>query len=53
MMAGWMVGIILLARGPFLEGWPHAWNIIAIPLASWFLIDTAFSIAHRAFNRVL
>ena len=47
------VVIILLARGPFLEGCPHAWNIIAIPLASWFLIDTAFSIAHGAFNRVL
>ena len=52
-MAGWMVGIILLARGPFLEGWPHAWNIIAIPLASWFLIDTAFSIAHGVWGNVL
>ena len=52
-MAGWMICIILLARGPFLEGRRHAWNAIAIPLACWFLIDTAFSIAHRAFNRVL
>lgn len=45
-MAGWMICIILLARGPFLEGRPHAWNTIAIPLASWFLIDTAFSGRH-------
>ena len=52
-MAGWMICIILLARGPFLEGRLHAWNIIAIPLASWFLIDTAFSIAHGVWGNVL
>ena len=47
------VVIILLARGPFLEGCPHAWNIIAIPLASWFLIDTAFSTVHGVWGNVL
>ena len=52
-MAGWMICIILLARGPFLEGRMHAWNIIAIPLTSWFLIDTAFSIAHGVWGNVL
>ena len=52
-MAGWMICIILLVRGPFLEGRMHAWNIIAIPLASWFLIDTAFSIAHGVWGNVL
>jgi hypothetical protein len=52
-MAGWMICIILLARGPFLEGRRHAWNTIAIPLASWFLIDTAFSIAHGVWGNVL
>jgi hypothetical protein len=52
-MAGWMICIILLARGPFIEGRPHAWNAIAIPLASWFLIDTAFSIAHGVWGNVL
>jgi hypothetical protein len=52
-MAGWMICIILLARGPFLEGRQHAWNSIAIPLASWFLIDTAFSIAHGVWGNVL
>ena len=52
-MAGWMICIILLARGPFLEGRPHAWNSIAIPMTSWFLIDTAFSIAHGVWGNVL
>ena len=52
-MAGWMICIILLARGPFLEGRLHAWNTIAIPLASWFRIDTAFSIAHGVWGNVL
>jgi hypothetical protein len=52
-MAGWMICIILLARGPFVEGRLHAWNTIAIPLASWFLIDTVFSIAHGVWGNVL
>lgn len=52
-MAGWMICIILLARGPFLQGRRHAWNTIAIPLASWFLIDTLFSIAHGVWGNVL
>jgi hypothetical protein len=52
-MAGWMICIIMLARGPFVEGSLHAWNIIAIPLAGWFLIDTAFSLAHGVWGNVL
>jgi hypothetical protein len=52
-MAGWMICIIMLARGPFVEGRLHAWNTIAIPLVSWFLIDTAFSIAHSVWGNVL
>ena len=52
-MAGWMIGIIMLARGPFVEGRLHAWNTIAIPLASWFFIDTVFSIAHGVWGNVL
>jgi len=39
--ASWMICIIMLARGPFVEGRLHAWNTIAIPLASWFLIDNS------------
>ncbi|MFN5700981.1 MAG: hypothetical protein ACK47V_10215 [Betaproteobacteria bacterium] len=30
-MAGWMIYIILLARGPFLEGRLHAWNLFQSP----------------------
>lgn len=52
-MAGWMICIILLARGPFLAGRRHAWNAIAIPLAGWFFIDTAFSITHGVWGNVL
>jgi hypothetical protein len=52
-MAGWMICIIMLARGPFVEGHLHAWNNITFPLASWFLIDTAFSIAHGVWGNVL
>ena len=52
-MAGWMICIIMLARGPFAEGRLHAWNTIAIPLGGWFLIDTAFSIAHGVWGNVL
>ena len=52
-MAGWMICIIILARGPFVEGRLHAWNTIAIPLASWFLIDTVFSIVHGVWGNVL
>ena len=53
LMAGWMISIILLARGRFLEGRLQAWNTMAIPLACWFFIDTVFSSApsERAFNR--
>ncbi len=52
-MAGWMICIIMLARGPFLEGRLQAWNMIAMPLAGWFVIDTAFSIAHGVWGNVL
>ena len=51
--ASWMICIIMLARGPFLEGRLHAWNTIALPLSSWFLIDKAFSIAHGVWGNVL
>ncbi len=31
-MAGWMLTVIALARGPFLAGERYAWNAIAWPL---------------------
>jgi len=52
-MAGWIICIIVLARGPFVKGRLHGWNTIAVQLASWFLIDTAFSIAHGVWGNLL
>lgn len=52
-MAGWMLVIIMLARGPFRAGERFAWNSIAWPLLGWYVIDTTFSIAHGAWGNVL
>lgn len=52
-MAGWMMVIMALARGPFRAGERFAWNSIAWPLLGWYVIDTTFSIAHGAWGNVL
>lgn len=52
-MAGWMMAIIALARGPFVAGERWAWNAIAWPMLGWYVIDTTFSIAHGAWGNVL
>ncbi len=52
-MAGWMMVIIMLARGPFRAGERFAWNAIAWPLLGWYVIDTTFSIAHGVWGNVL
>lgn len=52
-MAGWMIAIIMLARGPFAAGQRHGWNSIALPLAGWYLFDTSFSAAHGVWGNVL
>ena len=52
-MAGWMLVIIMLARGPFRAGERCAWNSIAWPWLGWYVIDTTFSIAHGAWGNVL
>lgn len=52
-MAGWMLAIILLARGPFVAGERYAWEAIAWPLSGWYLIDTCFSLAHGVWGNVL
>jgi hypothetical protein len=52
-MAGWMLTIILLARGPFMTGERYAWQAIAWPLMGWYLIDTCFSVAHGVRGNVL
>ena len=52
-MAGWMMAVIVLARGPFRAGERFAWNAIAWPLLGWCVIDTTFSIAHGVWGNVL
>ncbi len=52
-MAGWMTGIIALARGPFAAGQEWAWKAIALPLAVWFAVDCAFTIAHQAWGNLV
>jgi hypothetical protein len=52
-MAGWMLTIIVMARGPFRAGERWAWQAVAWPLLGWYLIDTAFSIAHGVWGNVL
>ena len=52
-MAGWMVGIIMIARGPLLKGDEYAWNTIAVPLALWFFLDSAFSISYGSWGNVI
>lgn len=52
-MVGWMVAIIILARGPFVCGERFAWQAIAWPLFVWYLIDTCFSLAHGVWGNVL
>jgi len=52
-MAGWMLAVIVLARGPFLAGERYGWRAIAWPLAGWYLIDTTFSIAHGVWGNAV
>lgn len=52
-LLGWMVAILVLARGPFLSGERYAWDAIAWPLAVWYVVDTSFSIAHGVWGNVL
>lgn len=51
-MAGWMMVIIALARGPFLAGERFGWSAIAWPLLGWYVVDTAFSVAHGVWGNV-
>lgn len=51
-LAGWMIGIIILARTPFIAGERYAWNTITFSLAGWFLIDTGFSLFHAIWGNL-
>ncbi len=52
-MIGWMLLIMALARGPFRRGEAFAWNLIAASMATWFVVDTTFSLANGVFGNAL
>ncbi len=52
-LAGWMIAIIILARGPFMAAERYAWNAIAWPLLGWYGIDTCFSLVHGVWGNAL
>lgn len=43
-MFGWGLAMFLILRGPFRRGEREGWNMLALPLAAWFIPDTAFSL---------
>jgi hypothetical protein len=51
-MTGWMIAVIAIARGPFVEGRPWAWRTVAGSIEGWFLVDTVFSAVLGAWGNV-
>ncbi|MGD8977997.1 MAG: hypothetical protein PVG91_10355, partial [Gammaproteobacteria bacterium] len=43
-MFGWGLTMFLVLHGPFRRGEKEGWNMLALPLAAWFIPDTAFSL---------
>ncbi len=43
-MFGWGLTLLLVLMGPFRRGEKEGWNMFALPLAAWFISDTAFSL---------
>jgi len=43
-MVGWGITLLFAALGPFRRGSREGWRIIAVSLAVWFVLDTAFSL---------
>jgi hypothetical protein len=44
-MIGWSVLLWFVARGPLASGEPWAWRATTASIATWFVIDSTFSIA--------
>jgi hypothetical protein len=42
-MMGWGIMTAQIGFGPFARGEPQGWNSLAIPITSWFIIDSLFS----------
>lgn len=52
---GWMVTLLLVARGPLRRRERGAWTTVAVAVTTWFVVDTTFSLAvgspsHALFN---
>jgi len=43
-MLGWSTVMLLVLRGPFKRAQQEGWMLMAIPVAVWFVADTAFSL---------
>jgi hypothetical protein len=52
-MIGWMTLIAIVANDPFRRGEPWAWTAIAASVGAWYVIDTAFSLAHGIVGNAL
>lgn len=54
-MAGWVILMIQIVRGPLQEGAEWAWTFLVRSLSLWFVLDTGMSVAlgfptHALFN---
>lgn len=44
-MLGWAVLMMMVVEGPFRRGERAGWNMIALPLGIWLVVDTTWSLA--------
>lgn len=44
-MLGWAVLMMMVLEGPFRRGERAGWLMIAVPMATWFAVDTTWSLA--------
>lgn len=43
-MLGWGVTMLLILRGPFCRCDSDGWALLAVPMLTWFVADTGFSL---------
>ena len=52
-MMGWATLMLFVARGPFKNGDPDAWNMMAASLGVWYVADTVFSLVVGYWQNVI
>jgi hypothetical protein len=52
-MGGWGMLMVWVVRGPFRRRERWAWASLALPLACWYLVDTASSLAHGVVSNAI